>query len=74
MKALDDVILGVLIFMAIQKLMNAIGDGFITPRIKARVADEDRRTAWKEGFEFAFVLITILLVYRFRKFIAKLDR
>lgn len=67
MRALDDLLLGFLIFFAIERFIRLFSNGVIEPWAQKRTSNPNVVENWKLGTEFAFLIAACFLVVRFRK-------
>jgi hypothetical protein len=72
MRALDDLLLGFLIFFAIERLVRLVSNSVIEPWAKKITNDENVVENWKLGAEFALLIAACFLVVYFRKPLARL--
>jgi hypothetical protein len=72
MRALDDLLLGFLIFFAIERLVRLTSNAFIEPWAQKRTGDKNVVENWKLGAEFVFLVSACFIVYFFRKPLARL--
>jgi hypothetical protein len=72
MRALDDLLLGFLIFFAIERLIRLTSSAIIEPWAKKRTSNENVVENWKLGAEFALLVSACFLVVYFRKPLARL--
>jgi len=73
MRALDDIIIGFLIFFVIDKAIRLFSNAVIEPWAETRTDNPNVVENWKIGTELAFLIIVTLLLFKFRKVIQKLD-
>jgi hypothetical protein len=72
MRALDDLLLGFLIFFAIERLIRLTSNAIIEPWAEKRTSNENVVENWKLGAEFALLVAACFLVVYFRKPLARL--
>jgi hypothetical protein len=72
MRALDDLLLGFLIFFAIERLIRLTSNAIIEPWAKQRTTNENVVENWKLGAEFALLVAACFVVVYFRKPLARL--
>jgi hypothetical protein len=72
MRALDDLLLGFLIFFAIERLVRLTSNSIIEPWAQKRTDNKNVVENWKLGAEFAFLVGACFLVVYFRKPLAQL--
>jgi hypothetical protein len=73
MRALDDIIIGFLIFFVIDKAIRLFSNAVIEPWAETRTDNPNVVENWKIGTELAFLIIVTLLLFKFRKVLQKLD-
>ena len=72
MRALDDLLLGFLIFFAIERLVRLTSNAVIEPWAEKITDNKNVVENWKLGAEFALLVAACVLVVRFRKPLARL--
>jgi len=72
MRALDDLLLGFLIFFAIERFIRLLSNGIIEPWVQRRTKNQNMVEIWKLGSEFSFLIVACFLVVYFRKPLARL--
>ena len=72
MRALDDLLLGFLIFFAIERLVRLTSNAVIEPWAQKRTDNKNVVENWKLGAEFAFLVAACVAVVYFRKPLARL--
>jgi hypothetical protein len=72
MRALDDLLLGFLIFFAIERLVRLTSNAVIEPWAQKRTYNKNVVENWKLGAEFTFLVGACFLVVYFRKPLARL--
>lgn len=72
MRALDDLLLGFLIFFAIERLVRLTSNAVIEPWAQKRTDNKNVVENWKLGAEFAFLVSACVVVVYFRKPLARL--
>lgn len=73
MKALDDILMGFLIFFALDRLIRLFSNSIVEPWALARTGDKDRAENWKIFSEFLLLMTSIFIVYRFRRKLHRFD-
>jgi hypothetical protein len=73
MKALDDILLGFLIFFALDRLIRLFSNSIVEPWALERTGDKDRAENWKLFSEFGLLMASIFIVYRFRRQLHRFD-
>lgn len=73
MRALDDILLGFLIFFGIDRLIRLWSNGVIEPMVKKRNPNPEFVENWKMAAELVAICVAIGLVWRFRSTLMKLN-
>lgn len=74
MNTLDDIILGFLIFFAIDRIIQLMSIGIVDPWIKTKTRQERKIMCMKLGSEILMISFFIYLVWVYRKNIGSLSR
>jgi len=72
MRALDDLLLGFLIFFAIERLVRLASNAIIEPWAEKMTSNENVVENWKLGAEFVLLVAACFVVVYFRKPLARL--
>ena len=72
MRALDDILFGFLIFFAIERLIRIFSLMVVGPWIETKTPKENRIESFKLFSEFVLLVFAIMMVYRFRKQLARM--
>jgi hypothetical protein len=72
MRALDDILFGFLIFFAIERLIRIFSLMVVGPWIETKTPKENRIESFKLFSEFVLLVFAIIMVYRFRKQLARI--
>ena len=72
MRALDDLLLGFLIFFAIERLVRLASNSIIEPWAEKMTNNENVVENWKLGAEFVLLIAACFAVVYFRKPLAQL--
>jgi hypothetical protein len=73
MKALDDILVGFLIFFALDRLIRLISNSVVEPWAMKRTGNKERAESWKLFSEFLLLMISLGLVFRYQKQLHKLN-
>jgi hypothetical protein len=73
MKALDDILVGFLIFFALDRLIRLFSNSVVEPWAMERTGNKDRAENWKLFSEFLLLLGALGLVFRFQKQLHKMN-
>ena len=72
MKTLDDILFGFLIFFAIDRLIRIFSILVVGPWAEEKTQKENRRESAKLFSEFVLIVFSTVVVWRYRKQLAKL--
>ena len=73
MRALDDIIIGFLIFFLIERVIRLFSNAVIEPWAEKRTENPNVVENWKIGTELVFLFFAVLIVFKFRGVLQKLD-
>lgn len=73
MKALDDILVGFLIFFALDRLIRLFSNSIVEPWAMQRTGNKDRAENWKLFSEFLLLLGALVLVFKYQKQLHKLN-
>lgn len=74
MKALDDIILGFLIFFAVERTIRLMGASLIEPWAETKTQDRHKVESIKIFGEIAIILAFILIIHKNRRLLSPLNR
>lgn len=74
MRPLDDILIGFFIFFAIDRLIRLFSNTVVADTLRAKGASENSIENWKLGIEAAVLLGCIVLAWRFRTSLARLNK
>lgn len=74
MKALDDIILGFLIFFVVERTIRLLGTSFIEPWAESKTQDRHKVESIKILGEIAIILAFIWLIHKNRRLLVPLNR
>jgi len=72
MRALDDILFGFLIFFAIERLIRIFSLMVVGPWIETKTPQENKIESAKLFAEFVLLVFAIMMVYRYRKQLARI--
>jgi hypothetical protein len=72
MRALDDILLGFLIFFIIERSTRLFSNAIVEPWIEKRTTNPNMVENWKIATELVFLIGACFVVYWFRKPLARL--
>lgn len=73
MRALDDIIIGFLIFFVIDKAIRLFSNAVIEPWAESRTNNTNVVENWKIATELACLIIIICIIFKFRKILQRFD-
>jgi hypothetical protein len=73
MRALDDIIIGFLIFFVIERAIRLFSNAVIEPWAQTKTENPNVIENWKIGAELVFLTVATLIIFRFRGVLQKLD-
>ena len=73
MKALDDILVGFLIFFALDRLIRLFSNSIVEPWAMKRTGNKDRAENWKLFSEFVLLLGSLVLVFKYQKQLHKMN-
>ena len=74
MNTLDDIILGFLIFFAIDRIIQLLSMGLVEPWIRTKTFRERKILCLKLGSEILMIAFFIYIVWLYRKSLGRLSR
>jgi len=73
-RALDDIVLGFLIFFALDRAIRLFSNGIIEPWAETKTADKTVVENWKLGAELGLLIGALVLIVKNRSWITRLNR
>jgi len=73
MRALDDIIIGFLIFFVIERAIRLFSNAVIEPWAERRTENPNVVENWKIGTELVFLMVVTFILFKFRGVLQKLD-
>lgn len=73
MRALDDIIIGFLIFFVIERAIRLFSNAVIEPWAESRTENPNVVENWKIGAELVCLSVATLIIFKFRGVLQKLD-
>lgn len=73
MRALDDIIIGFLIFFVIEKAIRLFSNAVIEPWAETRTDNPNIVENWKIGTELLVLIIVTFFIFKFRKTFQRFD-
>lgn len=74
MRALDDILIGFLIFFALDRAIRLFSNGVVEPWAEKRTMDKNTIENWKLGVEFLILCAALAVVIMNHKYIARLNK
>jgi predicted benzoate:H+ symporter BenE len=74
MRPLDDILIGFFIFFAIDRLIRLFSNTVVAGGLRAQGATEESIENWKMGAEAVILVMCIILVWRYRYPLARLNK
>ena len=74
MRALDDILIGFLIFFTIERGIRLLSNAFIEPLALKQTGDKEQAEVWKLGFELVLLVAALFLAFKFQKQLKGLNR
>lgn len=74
MRSLDDILIGFLVFFALERGIRLVSNAIVEPWALKRSGDSERAENWKLGAEFALLLVSLVFVWKFQKQIASIAK
>ena len=74
MRALDDILIGFLIFFSIEKSIRLLSNAFIEPYALARTHDKEKAEVWKLVFELFLLISSLALAFKFQSQLRSLNK
>lgn len=74
MRALDDILIGFFIFFAIDRAIRLFSNAVVEPWAQAKTGDARKVETWKMGAELAMLLLALLVVFKMRRFIGRINK
>jgi hypothetical protein len=74
MRALDDILIGFLIFFTIERGIRLLSNAFIEPIALQQTGDKEKAEVWKLLFELALLVTALFLAFKFQKQLKGLNR
>lgn len=73
-RALDDILLGFLIFFALDRVIRLFSNGIVEPWAKTKTLDTNTVENWKLGAELVLLLGSLLFIVKNRSWVTHLNR
>jgi len=74
MRALDDILIGFLIFFTLEKGIRLLSNAFIEPLALKQTGDKEKAEVWKLLFELVLLVTSLFLAFKFQKQLKGLNR
>lgn len=73
-RALDDILLGFLIFFALDRVIRLFSNGIVEPWAESKTENKNVVENWKLGAELGLLVVALMIVLNNRKLVTKLNR
>lgn len=73
-RALDDILLGFLIFFALDRVIRLFSNGIVEPWAESKTENKNIVENWKLGAELGLLVVALMIVLNNRKLVTKLNR
>jgi hypothetical protein len=73
MRALDDILVGFLIFFALDRLIRLFSNSIVEPWAMKRTGNKERAENWKIFSEFLLLMGALGLVFRYQRQLRKVN-
>lgn len=73
MRALDDILVGFLIFFTLDRLIRLVSSSFVEPWAMKRTGDTHKVENWKLFSEFLLLVASLVVVFKFQKQLRNLN-
>jgi hypothetical protein len=74
MRALDDILIGFFIFFAIDRAIRLMSSTVVEQWAQTKTGDVRKVENWKTGAELAMLLVALVVVFKMRRFIGRLNK
>lgn len=74
MRALDDILIGFLIFFTLERGIRLLSNAFIEPIALKQTGDKEKAEVWKLLFEFGLLIIFLFFSFKFQRQLRGLNR
>lgn len=74
MRALDDILIGFFIFFAIDRAIRLFSNAIVEPWAEKKSINQNTIENWKMGSELVMLLGALLIVFKMRRFIGRLNK
>lgn len=71
MKAINEILIGFLIFFAIDRAIRLFSNVIVEPWARAKTGDDHKVESWKVGTELVMLIVALFLVFKMRRFTNK---
>lgn len=74
MRALDDILIGFIIFFTIERGIRLLSNAFVEPWALEKTHDKEKAEVWKLLFEFILLIVALYLAFKFQRELRGLNR
>ena len=73
-RALDDILLGFLIFFALDRVIRLFSNGIVEPWAETKTTNKNMVENWKLGAELVLLIASLVFLVKNRSFVAHFNR
>ena len=73
-RALDDILLGFLIFFALDRVIRLFSNGIVEPWAESKTTNKNVVENWKLGAELGLLVVALMIVLNNRRLVTNLNR
>lgn len=74
MRSLDDILIGFIIFFALERGIRLISNAIVEPWALKRSGNPERAENWKLAAEFGLLMVSLYFVWKYQKQIANIAK
>jgi hypothetical protein len=73
MRALDDILIGFIIFFSMERGIRLLSNAFVEPWALKQTGDKEKAEVWKLSFELFLLIASLFLAFKFQKQLRSLN-
>jgi len=73
-RALDDILLGFLIFFALDRVIRLFSNGIVEPWAETKTSNKNMIENWKLSAELVLLMVSLVLIVKNRSWVTHLNR
>jgi len=73
-RALDDILLGFLIFFALDRVIRLFSNGIVEPWAETKTSNKNMIENWKLSAELVLLIVSLVLIVKNRSWVTHLNR